>query len=211
MSWLLAVDTAVERGSLALIQDGSVHQLREIPRGLGHERELLLEVDALLREAGIRVAHLDAFASTSGPGSFTGVRVGLTLIKAFGETLDRPAYGISTLQAMAWYGTTSRRVPVIDARRGEVYCALYDASLELLDPEVAMSWDTWKARLQGDEELLTMSGNLVDSASTPVSSLAAAVGLLAWQQWFRRVPSDALTLEANYVRRSDVEMKWSES
>ena len=79
---------------------------------------------------------MDAFASASGPGSFTGVRVGLTAVKGLAEATGRKVIAVSNLQALAWHGSRPLRAAVLDARRGEVYGGVYDAALQLVQEEV---------------------------------------------------------------------------
>ena len=152
---LLAVDTTAEHGSIALTAGGRL--LEEVPLqapdGFGHI--LFGEIQCLLNRHALTLADLGGFAAASGPGSFTGVRVGLTAIKGLAEASGRKVVAVSNLQALAWFGTHALRAVVMDARRGEVYGAVYDASLHLVCDEVVMPQTDWiKTLPPGDLEII---------------------------------------------------------
>ena len=134
--YLLAIDTTGEFGSIALIQDERV--VEEIPlhspEGFGHV--LFPHLQRLLDNHALTVSDLACFASASGPGSFTGVRVGLSAVKGLAEAAGKPAMGVSNLRAIASFGERAVRAAVLDARRGEVYGGMYDSQSDPLGPEV---------------------------------------------------------------------------
>src|SRR5919106_5253460 len=111
---ILAFDMATSVVTSALVQDGAV-----IVERVSKPRSVLEDIDALLREAGVEPEQLDALAVGTGPGSFTGVRIGLATARALAFALDVPAAGVSTLDALA--AGAPGAVPVIDAKRGEVF------------------------------------------------------------------------------------------
>lgn len=114
---VLSLDTTSDTGSLALLRDDLLLEERTLsaPDGFGHI--LFAEIEALLARHSLTIRDIDLFAAAAGPGSFTGVRVGLTAIKGLAEACAKPAAAISNLQALAAMGLP----PLIDARRGEVY------------------------------------------------------------------------------------------
>ena len=128
MPLILAFDTATERATSALVDDGEV-----LGERVSRAATLLADVDALLRQAGAHPRDLDGLALGTGPGSFTGIRIGLAAARGLGLALGVPAAGVSTLDALAAGapGTT----PVIDAKRREVFVpgprALAPADLSL--------------------------------------------------------------------------------
>jgi tRNA threonylcarbamoyladenosine biosynthesis protein TsaB len=194
--WILAVDTTTEYGSLALLRDDELVEevLLYAPKGFAHV--LYGHLAELLNRHSLKPADIDLFAAASGPGSFTGVRVGLTCVKGLAEAVGRPAVGISNLQAIASCGTAPLRAAVVDARRGEVYAAVYDAESRLVTPEVVALFEEWKATLpEGDIEFVVAP-----------QALAGAIARLA----SRAEPQDPAALDANYVRRSDAELLWKE-
>src|SRR4051812_43119309 len=122
----LAIDTTADWGSVALAdEDGTKDEvLLEAPRGFS--QLLFGAIDGLLKRNGTALEDIGLFAGASGPGSFTGVRVGLAAIKGMTATLARPAVAISNLEALAAAGRTQLRAAVIDAHRGEVFAAMYE-------------------------------------------------------------------------------------
>jgi tRNA threonylcarbamoyladenosine biosynthesis protein TsaB len=206
--WILAVDTTTEYGSLALLRDEDLVEevLLHAPTGFAHV--LYGHLAELLERHSLRPGDIDLFAAASGPGSFTGVRVGLACVKGLAEALGRPAVGISNLQAIASCGTAPLRAAVLDARRGEVYGAVYDAASQLVTPEVVAPFAEWLASLpQGDLEIIAWGFDPSVAAVQAPRALAGAIARLA----SRAEPQDPAALDANYVRRSDAELLWKES
>ena len=125
---VLAVDTTTARGSLAIVAEEGLLAEARVVSAAGHSRWILPAVDALLRGLGVEPDELDAFAVTTGPGSFTGLRVGLSSVQGLAIASGRPCVGLSVLDTLAWAasGAAERIVTAMDAFRGEVYWALYD-------------------------------------------------------------------------------------
>jgi tRNA threonylcarbamoyladenosine biosynthesis protein TsaB len=168
---VLALDTTSEFGSIALadaervIEEVPLHS----PEGFAHI--LFDEVQRLLARHGLTLRDIGAFASASGPGSFTGVRIGLTAAKGLAEATDRKVVAVSNLEALAWFGGRPLRAPVIDARRGEVYGAVFDASLRPVHDEVVMPFESWLASLpQGDLEIITNGFELPGDVPFPIAT-----------------------------------------
>jgi tRNA threonylcarbamoyladenosine biosynthesis protein TsaB len=213
---VLAVDTTSEFGSIALVEAERV--IEEAPLhscdGLAHI--VFGQIERLLERHRISLDELDCFASASGPGSFTGVRVGLTAVKGLAEATGRRVVAVSNLQALAWFGTRGLRATVLDARRGDVYGAVYDAALQPVRDEVVMKFPAWLAGLpQGDLEVVT-GGFAVPPGlvNIPVMeaprALAAAIGRIALARFTVGLARDPAEIDANYVRRSDAELMWKE-
>ena len=215
---ILAVDTTHEFGSLALARDAELIEEVPLHAPTGFSQVLYRHLAELLERHGLQAKEIDCFAAASGPGSFTGVRVGLTCVKGLAEALGKPAVAISNLQAMATFGTAALRAVVLDARRGEVYGAMYDGGARLVSPETVAKLPEWLASLpEGPLEFVAQDftpfqamlvGTRYQSAPvvTAPGALAAAVARLALAQH----PGDPAALDANYVRRSDAELFWKE-
>jgi tRNA threonylcarbamoyladenosine biosynthesis protein TsaB len=192
----LAVDTTADFGSIALADEHGVREevIIHAPQGFSHV--LFGEIEALLARQQVRLPRIELFAGASGPGSFTGVRVGLSAIKGLAEVLGCRVVAVSNLEALAEFGTTDRRATIIDARRGEVYAALYDASGNQLVPEVVLPFDKFMDLLP-DENVEWISAPRV---------LAGAIARLAIRKAAAGLSQDPAAIEANYVRRSDAEL-----
>jgi tRNA threonylcarbamoyladenosine biosynthesis protein TsaB len=125
---VLAVDTTTERGSVALAEGGELRGEVRLASPDGHSRRLLGAVEFLLGSLGLRPGDIDGFAVTTGPGSFTGLRVGLGTVQGLALASGRPCVGLSALDVLAFRvaGEAPATVAMIDAYRGEVYGAVYD-------------------------------------------------------------------------------------
>lgn len=214
---ILSADTTREFGSLALLRGGAV--LEEVPlhspEGFAHV--LYGHLERLLARHGVKVGEIDCFAAASGPGSFTGVRVGLAFVKGLAEATGRPVVAVGNLRAIASFGTLPLRAALIDARRGEIYGAVYDAGGGIVMRGTVAKLPVWMASLPGGEIefLLTdpepfraaLAGRTVTAAPR---ALAAAVGRIAWDEYRRGRASDPAAIDADYVRRSDAELLWKD-
>ncbi len=142
---ILSIDTTSEFGSIALTEANVV--VEEIalaaPEGFGHV--LFGHIQHLLEKNGTTVHQMECFAAASGPGSFTGVRVGLTAVKGLAEATGKRVVAVSNLRALAFFGSAPLRATVIDARRGEVYAAVYNSRLELVMPEAVLKLEDFLA------------------------------------------------------------------
>jgi tRNA threonylcarbamoyladenosine biosynthesis protein TsaB len=208
---ILAVDTTSECGSIALIENTMLVEEAPLESRDGFAHVLFGEMERLLARHGLDWKAIDVFASASGPGAFTGVRVGLAAVKGLAEATGRKVIAISNLQALAWFGSRPLRATVLDARRGEIFGAVYNASLDLVSGEVVMPLDRWLASLpSGDLEFVTSSVSIPTTAPVIEAPrwLAGAVGEVAASRMaLARDPAD---IDANYVRRSDAELLWKE-
>lgn len=210
---ILALDTTSEFGSLALYRDGDIVAERVLHSGEGYAHVLFQAIGELLRAAGVKLEGIDIFAAANGPGSFTGVRVGLAALKGFAEVEGKRAYGISTLRALSSLGTGSARAAILDARRGEVFAGIYDENSHEIVPETVGPLPNWLAQLPAPvEEFVIFAGSPFASAlrrsrCTEVSrSLAAAIALCAARDAKDGLKGDPVALDANYVRRPDAEL-----
>ena len=136
---LLAIDTAGKTAAVAVLRDEVLLYEAAANNGLTHSETLLPMVDTALKACGLRCADIDLYGVTAGPGSFTGLRIGLAAVKGMALPRQTPCAGVSTLEALAWgmagQGTV---VGALDARRGQVYWAGFDlATHDRLTPDAA--------------------------------------------------------------------------
>jgi len=206
---ILAVDTTGERGSIALARgEGTVVEVAiSAPTGFGQVLYGCLR--ELLERNAVALAEIDCFAAASGPGSFTGVRVALACVKGLAEALGKRAVAVSNLEALARFGRGPLRAPVIDARRGDVYGAVYDDAGRVVVPETVGKIATWVAGLPPGVEFVAAEfaeGIPETPRVTAPRELAAMVARIAAErEWL-----DPAGLDANYVRRADAELFWKE-
>lgn len=153
----LVIDTALGACTAALCEDGRVLGVRSMIMARGHSERLAGFVRDAMDEAGAAFQTIDRIGVTTGPGSFTGLRVGLAFALGFGQALERPVVGMSTLQALAWSASGGPDGPVaavIDARRGEVYLQTFldgepstaaaAATIEAASSELQESGVSWR-------------------------------------------------------------------
>jgi tRNA threonylcarbamoyladenosine biosynthesis protein TsaB len=228
---VLAIDTCDSRGSVATLRDEAVLNVVAHESQEGYSSWLLPAVRECLERSGIRMEDVDAYAAASGPGSFTGVRVGLTTVKAWAEVYGKRIVAVSRLEAMAAEASQEKSwvAAFANAQRGQVFGAVYqrqgaglvrfrdemviapdkfvEAAAEFANGE-AISWVStdaecvvseaaWKAR--------EMRGETVQRISSVRAPTIGRLGLAALAEG--RI-TDALALDANYVRRSDAEIFW---
>lgn len=197
---VLGLDTCGVSGSIALgrVQNGAASLLgqTELP-GKTYSAQLVPALRALLATQNLNIASLQAIVVVNGPGSFTGIRVGVSSAKGFAEALEVPIVAVSRLAVLAWKaGTTSA---ALDAGRGELY--VRHAERESLLPAHAPGHiDGNIALCEADIAALFPSATLVDPP-TAADALAFAVPLLDARDF-----ADPVTLDGNYVRRSDAEI-----
>ena len=200
---ILSIDTTSEFGSIALTEANVIVEevTLHAPEGFGHV--LYAQIQHLLEKNGVTVHQMECFAAASGPGSFTGVRVGLAAVKGLAEATGKRVVAASNLRALAFFGSAPLRATVIDARRGEVYAGLYNSDLELVMPEAVLKLEVWLPTLTDREY------ELISTVQLP-RALAAAIGHIAWHDFTRGRACDPADIDANYVRRSDAELFWKE-
>jgi tRNA threonylcarbamoyladenosine biosynthesis protein TsaB len=221
---LLAVDTSGKNGSIALAQvAGDGHEVEIIDAvsltGGTFSAQLIPQLSSLLTKHGKSKSDIGAFAAVSGPGSFTGLRVGLAAIKALAETLGKPVAAVSLLEAIACSGNCEGRVlAALDAGRREVYVGDYEITCDklgsraLLRTETLMSTESFQGEARSKlvltpdaalADILTASGISAKRLDPPTAADVAHIG---WQHLQRGQIVSPDELEANYIRRSDAEI-----
>ena len=226
---VLAIDTCEVRGSVAVLHNGGVLQVVTHTSAEEYSSWLLPAVDLALEAAKSTLGEGDVFAVASGPGSFTGVRIGLTTVKAWSEVFNKPIVAVSRLEAVA--AQADRDTPYlasfIDAQRGQIFGALYKRTangLSLIDQEMVASpgvFIDWVDRRAAGVEVAWVSTDPDSIANQPAWQgsaargekiecvpcvLAPLIGKMAFQRALKGNVQDALSVDANYVRRSYVEV-----
>jgi tRNA threonylcarbamoyladenosine biosynthesis protein TsaB len=228
---LLGVDTCDSRGSVALLRDSELLAVERHLNSEDYSSWLIPACSRVLGSRGLSLADAYGYAVASGPGSFTGLRVGLTTVKAWSEVFRKPVAAVSRLEAIA--SQTSSLEPLVaafvDAQRGQLFGALYKrkagalhriqdemvlppadfvawvqdhvatgrVAWASLDPEIVTTVEPWKRRIK--------EGDSVHLVSPVLAPVIARMGMAQFQAG---QVTDALHLDANYLRRSDAEIFW---
>ena len=141
---ILCLETATPSCSVALVHDGEVLAFEEDPKGQNHSEKITLFIASVMNKTGISYSRLDAVAVSMGPGSYTGLRIGVSTAKGLCYAAEKPLIAIDTLHAMAFGGKTKAAsgnpvlVPMIDARRMEVYAEIFDENINKIEDTKAM-------------------------------------------------------------------------
>ncbi|MEB3100902.1 tRNA (adenosine(37)-N6)-threonylcarbamoyltransferase complex dimerization subunit type 1 TsaB [Ferviditalea candida] len=238
---LLALDTATSSMTVAVLENGKLLGERNSLAERNHSIRLVPAIGELLQSLGMTMKHIDAVAAGKGPGSYTGVRIGVTVAKTFAWTLSIPLLGISTLETLAYggfdpalreRGFTQWVVPILDARRGQVYTGLYgdngsgwvcmkedgvrkmrDWALELREmlekhrneaPPHRILFVGEVEPFTGVIKILALHGK-VETADQPVRAYHA--GLLALERWKHGEFEAVHSFNPNYTQLAEAEKK----
>jgi tRNA threonylcarbamoyladenosine biosynthesis protein TsaB len=232
---ILGLDTSAASGGAALLVDGVVRSERSFNVGTVHSERLMPAVEQVMREADITGDQLDAIAVTVGPGSFTGLRVGVTTAKALAYGWKKPTVAVNTLEALAWQvtGLSGLVVSALNARRSNVYGAVYRVAAGADSPPVALHppqnlpMSQLLARLADCEESVAVVGDgqavfsdVIESAlgerwlrlprlaETVRPASVASLGSLYFSQG---VSTDSFSLLPSYLRKAEAERKWEKA
>ncbi|WP_101844959.1 tRNA (adenosine(37)-N6)-threonylcarbamoyltransferase complex dimerization subunit type 1 TsaB [Halobacillus sp. Marseille-P3879] len=219
---ILAIDTSNDVLGLAVVKDGVVSGELMTNVKKNHSVRLMPAIDQLMRETQTKPAELDRIAVAHGPGSYTGVRIGLTTAKTMAWSLHIPVIGISSLEAMASQGQLFEGLicPFFDARRGLVYTGLYDHNMEVIKEEANVVMTDWLSSLKEMEESvlfvsqdLTLHEDVIkeylgEKAVFPGAGYhyprPSYLGLAA----IDKEPGSLHELVPNYLRLPEAEAKW---
>jgi tRNA threonylcarbamoyladenosine biosynthesis protein TsaB len=220
---LLAIDTSGKQGSIALaragepVAEGGDFEVIEIAPLAGgtFSAQLIPQVADLLSRNGFMKTAIGAFAVASGPGSFTGLRIGLAAVKALAEVLNKPIAAVSLLEACAVSsGIQGKVIAALDAGRGDVYVGEYEipATTGHVPREHMLTRNEFLSQTKG-WTIVTPDAVLAEAARAAGLSVealppitAAAVATLGWRKIQSGETVTPALLEANYIRRTDAEM-----
>lgn len=159
---ILAIDTSSPVASAAVACDGRLLGESIISNGKTHSQIIILLIDDMLKKAGVPISDIDVFASTLGPGSFTGLRIGVATAKAFAQSHNKKVIGVSSLQALSCnvpYNDGVAICPIIDARRGNVYNAVYKDGVTVKGDRL-VSLDTVLEEMKAEKTIFLGDGVL---------------------------------------------------
>ena len=221
---ILAADTATMSCSVAVINGDALLAESTVAHNQTHSRHLLKIIDAVLGEAGLQINDLDGFAVSRGPGSFTGLRIGIASIKGLAFALDKPVVGVSSLLALAYQFRLEPYLicPVIDARKQEVYFCRYRSVNGELEPQGAERVASPNRVADGIQEPALFIGSgaalyrrMIDDDLGQFANFvpdnentiqASAIARLSLGRFKRKETDDVRLLVPHYIRKSDAEL-----
>jgi tRNA threonylcarbamoyladenosine biosynthesis protein TsaB len=218
-SHILALDTATRSGGVALSRNGEVIASLMVKAPLQYAEKILYLVDFLLDQHKLKLEEMDCFAVSTGPGSFTGLRIGIATVKGFCQGLNKPVIGISTLEALAYRfcWASSKVAPLIDAGREQIYGAIFSfngSRIDLEQEEQVSSPAQWVKEISGQECLFVGDGAQLYKETIVAAHPEArvlqtdnrileALCQLADQRFREGKTQSAQELKAHYIRPSD--------
>ena len=221
---VLGIDSSTPGCSVALLNNDTIVAERIADPHPSYSKYLLQMVDQVLTEGKSRLDDVDGFAVTIGPGSFTGLRIGVSLLKGFVLATEKPFVGINSLEAMACTLDSPKHpvCTVLDARKSEVYAAVFESQKDGLHPllkESALSPEALCEKIEvptlfignGVERYRevfkdSLGARFMEPGTLPRFSTAAGTALLASRQFDHQNNFDLKQLRINYIRKSEAEL-----
>ena len=221
---ILALDTATRRCSAAIVDNGLVSAELTTVNNQTHSKHLMSMIDTVCDMSGLKIAEMDGFAVTIGPGSFTGLRIGISAVKGLAWSLNKPVVGISSLDALAWQCIPAAYpiCTLLDARKQEVYYCRYrlrdgelkkDSSEQVIAPAEAINDIREPCMFIGNganlykEEILEKLGELAHFAGWNQDIIrASSVARLSLERFIHHQTDDVALLVPHYIRKSDAEL-----
>jgi tRNA threonylcarbamoyladenosine biosynthesis protein TsaB len=224
--YILGIETATKTGGVAIVSESGVLAEYTLNIEVTHSERLMSTVDRVLKDTGFTLANIDGYGVSIGPGSFTGLRIGLSTIKGLAFTTRKPVAAVPTLKALAWNIPFSRYpvCPLLDAKKKEVYTALFrhDGRNYIQEmPDAVISLAEIAGKITGDI-LFTGEGARLFTADiqkivgdrahfAPLSSSvpsAASIAEIALMMLKGGQQTDPDSLIPMYIRRPEAEVAW---
>lgn len=222
---VLGIDTSTVTGGVALLSDDRLVGESVLNIRTTHSERLLPALERLLADAGITVKELDLLSVVTGPGSFTGLRIGVGTAKGLSYALGVPIVGVTTLEGYGWQFKFFPGIVVamVDARRENVFWQAFREGIALVDPsygslQSVLDWCSCSKR--SEEQFLFVGDGAINygeqiraSQSVPPSQnllRPSAVAHLGYIRYLQGEHSDAFSLNPTYMRQTEAERKWQE-
>lgn len=216
---ILAIDTSSEICSTALLEDDKKIDERNLDNGMTHSENLMPLLDELLKSNNIDIKDIDLFACSVGPGSFTGIRIGISTIKPFAEVLDKPIASVTSLETLAVNDENNEGVIVslIDARNNQVYAGVFDNNYNKLEEYIADDINKVieiikkynKVVFVGNASVIhkeLLQKNIDDAIFISNNKQSALnVGIIAYKKYLSNDLCNADTVFPLYLRKSQAE------
>lgn len=223
---ILAVDTATKSCSVAILEAGSLSVELTTLKDQTHSKQLMQLIHKGLEMSGFSAGELDGLAVTIGPGSFTGLRIGVSTIKGLAQALDKPVVGISSLDVLAWQCADRSYLicPLLDARKGEVYSATYRYDNDTLTQKSPENAGAPEAVVEKIKEPCVFIGSGAQLYRRNISAIlgdqahfapesqniirASSVAFLSMERFETHDTDEIRGLAPHYIRKSDAELNF---
>lgn len=218
MAYIISIETATPVCSVALHRDGELLALRESDDQRKHAENITVFVDEVVKEANIPIQDINAIAISKGPGSYTGLRIGVSAAKGLCYGLSIPLIAINTLEGMLYHPSLSAYAqesilycPMLDARRMEVYCSLFNTQKEVVQETEAMVIDELSFKKELDKQPVVFFGSGADKCkqtivhpnaffNADVIPSAKTIGKMAYQKYQQQQFEDVAYFEPFYLK-----------
>ena len=231
---ILAIDTSTMLGGIAIMDESLLIAESRLNVRSTHSERLMTEIEHCLKQSGIKISDIDVFAVATGPGSFTGLRIGVSTIKGFSYATGKPIVSVPTLEALAWNFPYSK-YPVctmLDARKKEVYAALFKWEegnfIRLINETSAKPEEFTRDALRvthddkfifagegvilyRDKIIEVMGEKAIFASPEKTVPSPANVAVLGLKKAKAREFSEPISLTPMYIRKSEAEVKWKDS
>ena len=217
---ILAIDTSTTHSSCAVMEDNNIVGDYSINQSMSHNEILLVMVDEMLKKLNIDIEDIDLFVAVTGPGSFTGIRIGVTVVKALAMALNKPIVAVNTLEALS-FGVYSdkKKIPLIDARGERVYYGVYEGisntnivapALLTIDELLEEFSDKGEFVFVGDcvnlyKERILKNKNFEITPACLNSCISRNACVIGKQKFENGDISDCFNLSPEYVRQSQAQ------
>jgi tRNA threonylcarbamoyladenosine biosynthesis protein TsaB len=222
---ILSVDTASKSCSVGIVEDSYLLAELTIIPGTTHSRHLMALIQKAIDLSGMKISDMDGYAVTKGPGSFTGLRIGISSVKGLAAVTGKPVVGVSSLDALASQAIAPSHLvcPLLDARKGEVYFSYYKVDCDVLKKQRGEAAQTPEEAIEGIHEpcifigdgaqhyertIAKKMGSLASFAPSHLNVIRAfSVANIALGRFKRAETEDAASIRPRYIRKSDAEIK----
>ncbi|MBQ9940104.1 MAG: tRNA (adenosine(37)-N6)-threonylcarbamoyltransferase complex dimerization subunit type 1 TsaB [Clostridia bacterium] len=223
----LAIDTTAVTASSALVDENGIIAVFNVNNKLTHSEKLMPMIDAVLHQSGFDVSDIELVCVSAGPGSFTGVRIGISAVKGLAFSRDLPCVPVSSLEALAYMNRESNAVlcPLMDARRDEYYNALFAPDLSRICDDRAVSAKELEEQLKTYEKVILngdgatkyfmwLDGRLNNVSLASEFTLlqnAASVGMCGLEKYKKGKVISSFELAPVYLRKPQAEREYIEN
>ncbi len=214
---ILCIDTSSEVCSVALLEDDKLIDINEVDNGKTHSETLMVLVDELLKRNNVDISDINLFGCDVGPGSFTGIRIGVSVIKAMAEVLNAKVASVTSLEVLARNAEGHVIASLIDARNNQVYLGIFDENYKPLEDFLADDINVAIEHLKKYEDITFVGNGAVNFKDLISENIKDAkfidnnkqssemLGYLSYKKYMENDLKDADTILPIYLRKSQAE------